>query len=115
MAIPLKGIIGGRIMELERGPGWPDGQEVTVLIDRPADGSMAVPVGELPGGESRSFECSTRDAEVSGTVRRAGPGLAQIRQAATRPSIFPLDTDLARSLRLRGPLTVVMAPGSQEI
>jgi hypothetical protein len=81
-ATPLKGVVRGRTIELERAPGLPDGQEVTVTVaalHRPSVPPNATgptdaqrrwskaesEVEHLPPGEGlrRSFGAWAEDAE----------------------------------------------------
>jgi hypothetical protein len=62
-AIVLKGIVHGKTIELEREPGIPDGQEVTVLVQPSApakDAPKRLPPGE---GIRRSSGAWAEDAE----------------------------------------------------
>jgi hypothetical protein len=58
----LKGIIHGKTIELDREPGIPDGQEVTVSV-QPAGGTRRLPPGE---GLRRSAGAWAEDAEELG-------------------------------------------------
>jgi hypothetical protein len=59
----FKGIVHGRTIELEREPGIPDGQEVTVRV-QPSAPAQETP-GRLPPGEGirRSSGAWAEDAE----------------------------------------------------
>jgi hypothetical protein len=48
----LKGVIHGKIIELDREPGLPDGQEVAVTVE-PVTASSSLRPGAFPSEESR--------------------------------------------------------------
>jgi hypothetical protein len=45
-SVTLKGVIHGRTIELERDPGFPDGQEVTVIVQVVPQTAQKLPPGE---------------------------------------------------------------------
>ena len=59
-AAELKGIIHGKIIELEQEPGLPDGQSVTVLLQPVDEQTPRLPPGE---GIQRSAGAWADDAE----------------------------------------------------
>jgi len=51
---PLRGVVRGKTIDLERDPGFPDGQSVAVTLQRlspPGDGIRASAGGWADGGE----------------------------------------------------------------
>ncbi len=56
----FKGVIHGRMIELERDPGLPDGQEVTVTVQAVTEAAQKLPPGE---GLRRSAGAWADDAE----------------------------------------------------
>jgi hypothetical protein len=59
MAIPLKGVIHGKTIELEQALNFPDGQEVTVVV-QPSESGAKLPAGE---GLRRAFGGWSDDIE----------------------------------------------------
>jgi hypothetical protein len=47
-SVTVKGVVRGKIIELERAPGIPDGQQVTVTVE-PAGESAQAPSGRSAG------------------------------------------------------------------
>jgi hypothetical protein len=45
-SVTLKGVVHGRTIELDHDPGVPDGQEVTVTVQLPAQTGEKLPPGE---------------------------------------------------------------------
>jgi hypothetical protein len=60
VGVVVKGVVHGKTIELEREPGLPDGQVVTVTVE-----SMASPLANVPPGEGlrRSAGAWADDAE----------------------------------------------------
>ncbi len=44
--VVFKGVVHGKTIELERDPGFPDGQEVSVTVRPPAHARQKLPPGE---------------------------------------------------------------------
>jgi hypothetical protein len=59
MAIPLRGVVHGKIIELEKAVNLPDGQEVTVVV-QPSEAGEKLPAGE---GLRRAFGAWADDIE----------------------------------------------------
>jgi len=61
LAVVVKGILRGKTIELERAPGLPDGQVVTVTVESADEGGVNLPPGE---GLQRSAGAWSDDAEA---------------------------------------------------
>lgn len=59
----LRGVIHGRVIELEREPGLPDGQSVAVLVQPVADEALRPGDGLAGDGLRRAFGGWAEDAE----------------------------------------------------
>jgi hypothetical protein len=64
MTASLKGIVHGKVIELDQEPGFPDGQEVSVMLQpiSPASSHVArVPGHDLPSWQGQVLGKLTRD------------------------------------------------------
>jgi uncharacterized protein (DUF433 family) len=104
----IKGVVRGKTIELERAPGLPDGESVTVAIQRTA--GAAGPRGPFPTVESWCqrivFDSTVSATEkvVKGTRLTAEALVAELQQGrsdeelvATHPELTPQDLAALRS------------------
>jgi len=96
----LKGVIHGNIIELEREPGLPDGQLVTVAIQRTEPTPAAPGPDEVPRVESWTehlvFDSAIFPGEriVKGTRLKAEALAAELEQGRTEEELLHAHPDL---------------------
>jgi hypothetical protein len=64
MTTPLRGIVRGKVIELDQEPGLPDGQEVSVTLQRVCPGPGRAPTAaglDLPRWQGRVLGKLNRD------------------------------------------------------